>query len=100
MVAGTRNRIPGATGRIAMRVRSTGLGKTEMIAGIKRLEPVENGYIIMEMHSTEPIKWRIRIALTGPDLRRLLKLMFKPATALVLLKTLFQGVNTKPPPEF
>ena len=83
-----------------MRVRSTGLGKTEMIAGIKRLEPVENGYIIMEMHSSEPIKWRIRIALTGPDLRQLIKLLFKPATALRLLITLFQGANTKPPPEF
>ena len=83
-----------------MRVRSTGLGNTEMVAGIKRLQPVKNGYIVMEMRSTEPIKWRIRIALTGPDLRRLLKLIFKPTTALVLLKTLFQGVNTKPPPEF
>ena len=83
-----------------MRVRSTGLGKTEMVAGIKRLEPVENGYIVMEMRTTEPIKWRIRIALTGTDLRRLLKLMFKPATALALLRILFQGVNNKPAPEF
>jgi hypothetical protein len=83
-----------------MRVRSTGLGKTEMVAGIKRLQPVENGYIIMEMHSIEPVKWRIRIALTGPDLRRLLRLMIRPTTALALLKTFFQGVNKKPPPEF
>ena len=83
-----------------MRVRSTGLGKTEMVAGIKRLEPVENGYMVMEMHSTEPIKWRIRIALTGADLRRLLKLMFKPVTALALLRILFQGVNNKQAPEF
>ena len=51
-----------------MRVRSTGLGKTEMVDGIKRLEPVENGDMVMEMHSTEPIKWRIRRALTGADL--------------------------------
>jgi hypothetical protein len=83
-----------------MRVRSTGLGKTEMVAGIRRLEPVENGYIIMEMHSTEPVKWRIRVALTGADLRRLLKLTIKPATALALLGILFQGVNKKPPPDF
>jgi hypothetical protein len=83
-----------------MRVRSTGLGKTEMVAGIKRLQPVANGYIVMEMHSTEPIKWRIRIALTGPDLRRLLKLMFKPSTAFALFKIFFQDVNKKPPPEF
>ena len=83
-----------------MRVRSTGLGKTEMVAGIKRLQPVENGYIVMEMHSSEPIKWRIRIALTGPDLRRLLILMFKPATVFALLKMFFQGVNKKSPPEF
>ena len=83
-----------------MRVRSTGLGKTEMVAGIKRLQPVENGYIVMEMHSTEPVRWRIRIAMTGADLRRLLKLMFKPAAVFAIFRILFQGTNKKPPPEF
>ena len=84
-----------------MRVRSTGLGKTEMVAGFARLEPVENGFIIMEMHSTEPVHWKIRVALTGADLRNLLRLMFnKPSTTIKVIGALFQGKNDKNPPGF
>ena len=84
-----------------MRVRSTGLGNTEMVAGFARLKPVENGFIIMEMHSTEPVHWKIRVALTGADLRNLLKLMFnKPSTTIKVIGALFQGNNDKNPPEF
>lgn len=83
-----------------MRVRSTGLGKTEMVAGFQRLEPVGNGYIVMEMHSTEPVKWRIRVALTSADLRRLLRLMFKPSTGLAIVGILFRRASKKPVPEF
>ena len=100
MVAGAGNRYQSARERTVMRVRSTGLGTTEMVAGFQRLEPLGEGYIIMEMHATEPVKWRIRVALTGADLRRLLKLMFIPSTALAILKILFQKVNKKPVPEF
>ena len=88
-------------GADAMRVRSTGLGKTEMIAGFARLQPVENGFIIMEMHSTEPVHWKIRVALTGEDLRNLLKLMLRrPAVTLKVVSSLFQRKNTRKPPEF
>ena len=84
-----------------MRVRSTGLGNTEMVAGFARLKPVENGFIIMEMHSTEPVHWKIRVALTGADLRNLLRLMFnKPSTTIKVIGALFQGENDKNPPEF
>lgn len=84
-----------------MRVRSTGLGNQQMVAGFANLKPVENGFIIMEMHSTEPVHWKIRVALTGEDLRNLLKLMFnKPSTTLRVIGALFQGKNEKNPPEF
>jgi hypothetical protein len=84
-----------------MRVRSTGLGKTEMVAQIERLEPVANGYLIMAMHSTEPVHWRIRIALTGQDLRRLVWLALgKPSVLMRIIQCLLKGVNKKLPPEF
>jgi hypothetical protein len=84
-----------------MRVRSTGLGNQQMVAGFANLRPVENGFIIMEMHSTEPVHWKIRVALTGADLRDLLRLIFgKPRTTLKVLRTLFQAKNEKNPPEF
>ena len=84
-----------------MRVRSTGLGSTEMVAGFHKLEPIGNGYIVMEMHATEPVKWRIRVALTGADLRRLLGLMVKkPSTSLAIIRSLFQKTNKNPVPQF
>ena len=84
-----------------MRVRSTGLGNTEMVAGFAQLKPVENGFIIMEMHSTEPVHWKIRVALTGEDLRNLVKLTFKkPSTTFKIVGTLFQKKNVNKPPEF
>ena len=83
-----------------MRVRSTGLGKTEMVAGFQGLEPVGNGYIVVEMPATEPVKWRIRVALTGAGLRRLLKLMFKPSAGLAMVGILFRRASKKPVPEF
>ena len=39
-----------------MRVRSTWLGRTEMVANFERLEPAANGYLIMATHSTEPVQ--------------------------------------------
>jgi hypothetical protein len=54
----------------------------------------------MEMHATEPIKWRIRVALTSDDLRRLLKLMFKPTTTWAIVKLLFQKATKKAVPQF
>lgn len=83
-----------------MRVRSTGLGKMEMVAGFTRLEPVENGYIIMELHSSAPMQFRIRAALTGADLRNLMKLMLKkPSLIFQIIGSMFQKKNDNPSPE-
>jgi hypothetical protein len=83
-----------------MRVRSTGLGKTEMVANFGRLKPVANGYIVMEMNSTEPVHWHIRVALTGQDLRRLVRLALKPSVLVLIIGRLFQKASDKPAPEF
>ena len=84
-----------------MRVRSTGLGKTEMVANIAQLEPAANGYVLMSMRSTEPVHWHIRIALTGGDLRRLIGLAFKkPSVLIQIIMLLFQKATKKAPPEF
>jgi hypothetical protein len=84
-----------------MRVRSTGLGKMEMVAGFTRLEPVENGFVIMEMHSSSPMQFKIRAALTGEDLRHLIGMMFKkPSLMFKIIGSLFEKNNKKPVPEF
>ena len=84
-----------------MKVRSTGLGNMEMVAGFTRLEPVENGFIIMEMHSSSPMAFRIRAALTGADLRHLVGIMLKnPALTIRIIGSLFERKNGRPAPKF
>lgn len=84
-----------------MRLRSTGLGKMEMIADIARLESIGNGYFLVEMQSTQPVHWKIRVALTGADFRHLLGIMLrKPWCIVTMLGRLCQGKNDRNPPEF
>jgi hypothetical protein len=59
-----------------MRVRSTGLGKQEMVAHFDHLE--KNGdYLIMKVKVSEPVIWKIRIALTRQDIFAILGGMVK-----------------------
>jgi hypothetical protein len=55
-----------------MLVRSTGLGKAELKAEIVEIRR-QGDYLIMEMQTTEPVRWRIRGGLSFKDLRALLK---------------------------
>jgi hypothetical protein len=80
--------------------RSTGLGKTELsgrIADLKR----QGDYLIMHVDVTDPVKWRVRAALSFKDLLTLLKKMLK-ASVLSLILNPKQWFNKSPqhPGEF
>jgi len=73
---------PAAQGAILM--RSTGLGKAELVAeviGLKR----QGDYLIMELHTIKPVRWKIRAGLSHKDLRMLLKAMMKTSVLSFLL---------------
>jgi hypothetical protein len=59
-----------------MLVRSTGLGKAELKAEIVEIRR-QGDYLIMEMQTTEPVRWRIRGGLSLRDLRTLLKAVLR-----------------------
>ncbi len=68
----------------AILMRSTGLGKAELVAeiiGLKR----QGDYLIMELHTTKPVRWKIRCGLSHSDLRMLLKAMLKADVLSFLL---------------
>lgn len=71
-----------------VRLRSTGLGKTEIQAHMTALRS-DGDLLILEMQTDKPVKWHIRTGLQPEDrlgmLKCLLKLNFK------LLKFLFNG---------
>jgi len=62
--------------RGAMLMRSTGLGKAELVAEIVGLKR-QGDYLIMELRTTKPVRWKIRGGLSHKDLRMLIKAMMK-----------------------
>ncbi len=57
-----------------MLVRSTGLGRTELEGNVKTLD-VRGDYLIIGMKTTEPVKWRVRLAASFPDLWTVTRLL-------------------------
>ena len=57
-----------------MLIRSTGLGRTELVGDVKTLE-VKADYIIIGMKTTEPVKWHVRVAANYSDLMMIIKLL-------------------------
>ena len=55
-----------------MLFRSTGLGKLELVAEITAVRR-QGDYLIMEVQTTEPVRWKIRGGVTWKDLRMLVK---------------------------
>ena len=55
-----------------MLFRSTGLGKTEMAANVDTLER-QGDYLIMRVTTTDPVVWKVRVALSFRDVAKVLK---------------------------
>ncbi len=86
-----------------MKVNSTGLGKTTLVANFGVLEPVAGAVpsLKMTIESTQPIHWHITVALDGSDIRQFIGIVLKPKLILHVLKMLFSRVpqvaaETKP----
>ncbi len=59
-----------------MLYRSTGLGKSELVAEIVTVKR-QGDYLVMEMQTTEPVRWKIRGALSREDFKGLFKALLK-----------------------
>ena len=57
-----------------MLIRSTGLGRTELVGDVKTLD-VKADYIIIGMKTTEPVKWHVRVAANYSDLMTITMLL-------------------------
>jgi len=59
-----------------MLFRSTGLGKTEMAADIEKLER-QGDYLILRVRTTDPVVWKVRVALNFKDIATVLKALVR-----------------------
>ena len=82
-----------------MRFRSTGLGKTELIGEIADLTRHED-YLILHIHTTEPVRWHIRAGLTYKDMVKVIMKAFKLSVISFVLFGFNRFKNPRPPGEF
>jgi hypothetical protein len=82
-----------------MLFRSTGLGKRELVAEIVAVKR-QDDYLIMEVETSEPVRWKIRGGVTWKDLRTLLKAIFSPPVLWYLLGPPNWFKQAKHPGEF
>ena len=78
-----------------MRLRSTGLGKTELEADIVKVKKVDD-LLIFFVNTTKPVKWQTRMGFQEKDLRGLILALLKPANLSFVLKALFFGNKQVP----
>ena len=81
-----------------MLMRSTGLGKTELRGKITGL--VRNGdYLVLQVETIEPVKWKIRVAIAKPDIWQVIKGILRWKSISLLLSTKWRA-EPKHPGEF
>lgn len=83
-----------------MKVNSTGLGKTTMVATFADLQKVNGesaGAMTLNIEATEPVHWSIKATVGGDDLRAFARLMFRPSNLFYVLWLLCFGKKLDPP---
>jgi hypothetical protein len=81
-----------------MKVNSTGLGKTTLVANFGVLEPISGAppSLKMTIESTQPIHWHITVALDGSDIRHFIGIVLKPSLLIHVLKMLLSRTPSAP----
>ena len=78
-----------------MKVNSTGLGKTTMVANFTEIrpDPETDNSLKLRVDASEPIHWVITITLGGEDMRRFVSLLLSPSILLKALVLLIKGTT-------
>jgi hypothetical protein len=83
-----------------MKVNSTGLGKTTMVAHFEDLVKVNDGSggaMRLNIEATEPVHWSIKATVGGADLRRFAKLLLRPSILFYAVWLVCFGKRLEPP---
>lgn len=76
-----------------MRVRSTGLGKTELVLKPENFT-IKDGCLLFSLRTTEPVNWRVRVLVERQDIGKFFLLMFKGTPFLWLFSIPFKKPST------
>jgi len=75
-----------------MRLKSTGLGATELFGDLTEMEKSMSG-VLMRVKITKPVVWRVRVFLNPQDLRAIVWRALMPGTVLFVIKTLLANLG-------
>jgi hypothetical protein len=79
-----------------MKVKSTGLGRTQLTAHIEGFFIKDDGSsAVMVIESTEPVHWHIECDMGGRDLRHFAGFVLKPRVLFSLVRLLITGGEAK-----
>ncbi len=73
-----------------MRLRSTGLGKTELEANIVEVKRV-NDTVLFIANTNKPVKWKARMVFQQEDLRKLFFNVMKPRNFWYVVRALMNS---------
>lgn len=82
-----------------MRMRSTGLGKTELVGDFNDIKQVGD-FLVIQIKTTEPVKWQVRTAINITDVAKIIKLLLRPSTLLFLGTHIFKKPQQKPSSDY
>jgi hypothetical protein len=82
-----------------MWVRSTGLGKRSDLVTVFEEIKKDGDCWILYMKTVEPVRWKIRVAVTPRDLRGFIGQLFKGGKIFRLVLDLFHSQEPAKPPE-
>ncbi|MFC1824299.1 hypothetical protein ACFL9T_16440 [Thermodesulfobacteriota bacterium] len=84
-----------------MKMRSTGLGTTELLGDIEGVSSVSD-FLVLSVRTTDPVRWHVRTGIDGRDLRALIKYMFSFTVMKFVLFNIFKKRKDvyDPPPDF
>lgn len=82
-----------------MKIKSPALGDVELTGRIDTLK-TQDDHIIMAIRISEPVSWRVRVALTHKDFTSFLFHLIKSKVAIFLLTGFRNRRNPKLPDEF
>jgi hypothetical protein len=76
-----------------MRLKSTGLGATELFGDLTGMEKSMSG-VLMHVKIKKPVVWRVRVFLNPQDLRAIVWRALMPRTVFFVIKTLLGNLRS------
>jgi hypothetical protein len=82
-----------------MRMKSKGLGNIELVGRPEQVRR-EGDHMILALHTEEPVRSNVRVALDHRDITRIIRLWLTSSAPLFLVSGLRSRKNPRPPAGF